>query len=118
LFGNPGPLQRVTGCWRKPFDRHNFLSADGGYLNTAGSRGFSIQMNGTRAALLQPTSELCAGQADGVTNHPKQGSVRTHVDVVLFPINSYRNHRASVDATLSNRPGDCQPNRTFGSASA
>src|SRR5579862_4608855 len=70
---NPGLLDNVQrAVFREPFDGRD-LPADGvASLHSAGSRRDSVDMDRARAALRNTATIFCSGQADGVSNYPKQ----------------------------------------------
>ena len=88
----PGLLHGVITVFGQVFDSGNFLLAYTARGEHAGAHGFAVNVNGTGAALGYSATELGAGQADLVPQHPQQRRVRFDVNFKLPVINVEFNH--------------------------
>ena len=88
----PGLLHGVITVLGKVFDSGNFFIAYTTRREHAGAHGFAVKVDGAGAALGYSATELGAGQADLVPQHPQQRRVRFDVNLILPVINVEFNH--------------------------
>src|SRR5580704_12587073 len=93
ILGDPGSLDRVGLATGQSLDGRDLAGADAGYRHRAGSQWLTIEKNRAGTALRHPATELGAGQAKTVPQHPKQRSVGQYVNGV----------RLAVDLDLQSR---------------
>src|SRR5258708_15617575 len=85
-MGDPRALNRVSLATGQSLDGCDLAGANVGYRHRAGTQRLSIEKNGAGTALSHPTTEFRTRQVKIVTQDPKQGRVRQHVDGVRSPV--------------------------------
>src|SRR5258708_37675285 len=85
-MGDPRVLNRVSLATGQSLDGCDLAGANVGYRHRAGTQRLTVEKNGASTALSHATTEFRACQVKIVTQDPKQGRVRQHVDAVRFPV--------------------------------
>ena len=87
LMIDPGLLNGAErAVCGEAFDGGDLRVGDRADGNAAASHGFAIHMNSTSAAGRDAAAVLCAGQAEFITNDPKQWRVGLDVDLVVYAV--------------------------------
>lgn len=86
IFGNPGLLDGMQAFGRNSFDGRDFFPGDAADLRDAGTRRFTIDVNGTRAAQRHTATKFCAGHTESVAEDPKERHFGTDVDRLGFSV--------------------------------
>src|SRR6266481_2614861 len=103
-MGDPRALNRLSLATGQSLDGRDLAGANVGYRHRAGTQRLSIEKNGAGTALSHPTTEFRACQVKIVTQDPKQGRVRQHVDGVRLPVDldlKYRHREFSFQCLVS-----------------
>src|SRR5260370_9718950 len=85
-MGDPRVLNRVSLATGQSLDGCDLAGANVGSRHRAGTQRLTVEKNGASTALSHATTEFRACQVKIVTQDPKQGRVRQHVDGVRFPV--------------------------------
>src|SRR6266478_9617473 len=116
-MGDPRARNRVSLATGQSLDGCDLAGANVGYRHRAGTQRLSIEKNGAGTALSHPTTEFRTRQMKIVTQDPKQGRVRQHVDGVRFPVDlelKYRHREFSFQCLWSVAPVPVLQRASFG----
>src|SRR5437879_791954 len=86
VLGDPGPLHGVAPARRQPFDRGHALPGRRRDRHHAGAHRGAVEMHGAGAALGDAASELRAGEAEVVAQHPQERRVGRDVHGLAFAV--------------------------------
>src|SRR5919106_3497069 len=92
ILCDPSSLNRVAAIRRHPFDSGDFLSLRGCNRRAARTNRLTIEMNRASSALGDPATELGAGNAEVLTQHPEERSVAACIYLVFLAVDDERNH--------------------------
>jgi hypothetical protein len=97
LVFDPCLQNRVPVSITQPFDRDYRLPSDVADMRLTGTDSRSVYLDGAGATLRYPAAVLGTCDSKFVAQHPKQGHVGNHINLMLDPIDRELDH---VDASL------------------